>query len=405
MTTMPIIYLDHAAKTPINSEVLAAMLPYFESKYQNASSLHHSGRSAAAVLRSARQRISACLEVHEDEVVYTGSGTEANNLAIRGAAHAATRHTEGRHLIISSIEHPSVLESAKQLVAEGWSVSFVPVDHDGLVSADAVRVLIRPDTVLVSVMYVNNEIGTIEPIESIARVVRSVRRGNGYPLFHTDACQAAGVLPLKPKLLGVDLMTINGSKIYGPCGVGALYVRRGVPCAPIIVGGSQEYGLRSGTESVALIVGLSVALERAQANADSERSRLTSLRETFVQKLRTGVRGIKINGHPTLVAPHIVHVTIPAVEGESLLLLLDEAGIEVATGSACSSHNLMPSHVLVALGVSEQDIHGSIRFSFGKSTTRSDLDTVLKVLPPLVGWLTKLSAITTHTYATYNTSM
>ncbi len=301
----------------------------------------------------------------------------------------------GDHVIISAIEHKAIIESARKLEAEGFDGTFLPVDRYGLIDVEECLGCITPRTVLVSVMYANNEIGTIEPIKELAAAIKERRaQGGAFPLLHTDACQAAGFLPLNVKELGVDLMTLNGSKIYGPKGIGALYKRRGMKMAPLIVGGEQEMNLRAGTESVPLIVGFAEALKAADGSREAESARLSALRDYFMKRLRAEIPGAIINGHPDRRLPNNVHVSIPKIEGESILLMLDERGIEASTGSACSAHDLKPSHVLLALGQSADLAHGSIRFSLGKRTTQGEVDRVMEVFPGIVEYLTSISALT-----------
>jgi cysteine desulfurase len=343
-------------------------------------------------LNDARGTVSRILGCEPEEVLFTGSGTESDNLAILGVARG--NYASGKHVIVSAIEHKAVLESAKQLEREGFEVSIAPVHLSGLIDLDAFEKLLRPDTILVSVMYANNEVGTIEPIEQIAAIIKKHRGQKNFPLLHTDACQAAGLLPLNVQKLGVDLMTLNGSKIYGPKGVGLLYKKKGVLLEPIIVGGEQEKGLRAGTESVPLIVGLAEALSLAEAFRDDEVVRLIELRDYFIAEIRKKIPQALLNGHEYLRLPNNVHFSFPHIEGESILLMLDQAGIEVSTGSACSARDLKPSYVLLALGQSAELAHGSVRFSLGRHTTKEDIGYVLSVLPGVVEQLSSMSALT-----------
>ncbi|MBX4215962.1 cysteine desulfurase [Candidatus Parcubacteria bacterium] len=395
---METIYLDHAATTPLDDEVFSRMLPYFGGRYGNPSSMHASGRRAASALSEARRRVAATLGAAEDEVLFTGSGTESDNLAVIGAARANAKR--GRHVIVSAIEHKAVLEAAHALEREGFEVALVPADAYGTVDPSAVLSLLRDDTILVSLMLANNEIGTIEPIADLSRALRERHdRRDQFPLLHTDACQAVGHLPIDVEMLGVDLMSLNGSKAYGPKGVGVLYKKRGVRLAPLIFGGGQEKGYRAGTESLPFVMGMAFALEKAAVLQAEESARLLELRKYFVAGLRARVPGLMVNGHPTRVLPHIVHVTVPDIEGESMVLLLDEAGIEAATGSACSASDLRPSHVLAAIGQSDDLMHGSIRFSMGRGTTRGELDRALEAFPAVVMKLKGISALTSDFYA------
>jgi cysteine desulfurase len=388
------IYLDHASTTPTDPEIIAGMLPYFKPDYGNPSSMYSSGRRAKKVLDISRKIISDCISCAPDEIIFTGSGTEADNLAILGIARAHKNY--GNHIIISAIEHKAVLEPARQLEKEGFEVSILPVDSDGLITiADCLK-LIKKETILVSIMYANNEIGTIEPIRHLARAIHACRGNRSYPILHTDACQASGYLPLDVQELGVDLMTLNSSKNYGPKGVGMLYKRRDLRIAPLITGGDQEGRLRAGTENIALIYGFARALEKVQRNRVKEAVRVKKLRDYFYHELKKRLPQIQLNGHHTDRLPNNLHISIPKVEGESMLLMLDQKGIEASTGSACSAFDLKPSHVLLAINQDEEIIHGSIRFTLGRDTTKKEIDHVLKIFPPIVEHLTLLSAVTKY---------
>ncbi len=385
------VYADHAAATPIDSEVLEIMASIARDFPSNPSSLHTGGRNARAVLENAREQVAKTLSAHADEIIFTGGGTESDNLAILGTARAYG--ARGKHIILSSIEHKAVLECIPVLLREGFEVTMLPVDHSGVIDLSVLKEIVRDDTILISVMYVNNEIGTVEPIQNINALLHERRAKTGLPILHTDACQAVGFLPISPTKLGVDLLTLNGSKIYGPRGVGILYRRNGVTVEPNVVGGGQEHNLRAGTENLPAIVGFSHALEKSETLRDSESSRLHALRKTCIEGLIARIPEIIINGNQENPAPHIVHVTVPGVEGESMLLMLDAAGIEVATGSACSSHELKPSHVLTAIGQSDELIHGSIRFSFGRDTIEDDIWYILEVFPPIIARLRMISSV------------
>lgn len=392
------VYLDYAATTPTDPRVLAHMLPYFSGSYGNASSMYESGRRAAHAIAKAKATVAHILSCAPEEIIFTGSGTESANLALLGVARA--NRMSGRHIIISAIEHKAVMESAKQLEREGFEISVAPVFPDGLIDMEKLAALLRDDTILVSVMYANNEIGTIGPITDISALIKKHRLPAGgqaakpFPLLHTDACQAAGLLPLSVAALGVDLMTLNGSKIYGPKGIGLLYKKNDVRIEPLIVGGEQEGGLRAGTESVPLIVGCAEALRLAEASREEEAARLTRLRDYFLERLREKIPEAQLNGHAMKRLPNNAHVSFPRIEGESILLMLDRAGVEASTGSACSARDLRPSHVLLALGQDAELAHGSIRFSFGRYTTKEELEYCLSVLPAIVRRLNELSALT-----------
>jgi cysteine desulfurase len=391
------VYLDHAATTPLNPRVLEAMLPYLGQVCGNPSSFHSIGKAAKDAVDGARARIAAVLHVRPDEIVFTSGGTESDNLAILGFARANA--AQGKHLVVSAIEHHAVLEAAAHLQEkEGFEVTYVKPDHDGIVSVESVLAAIRPDTILVSVMYANNEIGTIQPIQEIGNAIQKLRAkvpssNAQVPMFHTDACQATGFLDLDVEKLHVDMMTINGSKMYGPKGIGALYVRRGIKLQPLQFGGTQERSLRPGTENVAGIMGLAKALELAQADRERESQRLIPLRDKLIAGIRERIPKVRLNGSATKRLPNNVNLSIMDLEGEALILYLDAAGIYVSTGSACTSSTLDPSHVILALGLPYEVAHGSIRFSLGHGTTMEDIDYVLETLPPLVEKLRALSPV------------
>lgn len=393
------IYLDYAATTPIDKKVLEEMFKYSKSIFGNPSSLYASGREAKKIIEETREKIVDLIGGEKDEVIFTSGGTESDNLAILGVARANSRF--GKHIVVSAIEHKAVLESVKVLEKEGFRVSYAPVDEFGIVDVEKLFSLIESDTILVSIMMVNNELGTIQPIPTITKRLSVIKNKNNFPLFHTDACQAVGKVEVDVKKLGVDLLTFNGSKIYGPKGIGVLYKKSGVQLSPLVVGGGQEYGLRGGTESVPLIVALGKALELVLKSMEKENERLRKLQTFFVSSLKKNIPGLFVSGHPKNVVPNIVHVSVPGVEGESMLLMLDQKGIEVATGSACSAKDLHPSHVLVAIGQDENIIHGSIRFSFGKSTTKKDLMSSVKEFKKIVKHLRDLSPIISPTLDTF----
>lgn len=390
---MTSIYLDHAATTPLDARVMDAMRPYVSDVFANPSSLHAPGVAAAKSVMDARTRIARLLNAHADEIVFTSGGTESDNLAVVGIVRANA--SKGRHVVTSAIEHPAVLEPLRHFEKTGdIELTVVPVDADGLVDADAVLQAVRFDTVLVSVMAANNEIGALQPVADIGKGLLRYRKAHAtaLPLFHTDACQAAGALDLDVEKLHVDLLTLNGSKIYGPKGVGALFVRRGVKLEPMLRGGGQERGLRSGTENVPGIVGLAAAFELAQAEKETENARLVPLRDRLIEGL-LAVPKARLNGHPTMRLPNNVNVTFPDAEGESLVLYLDAQGIFASTGSACASSALHPSHVLKAIGLPDDVVHGSVRFTLGRSTTAEDIETVITAVPPLVERLRKMSPV------------
>lgn len=375
-------YFDYAATTPLDPRAYAAMQPFFQDNdlQGNPSSLHAFGRRAKEGLDRARERVAETLSVRSDEIVFTSSGTESDNMAILGAARA--RRSHGSHVIVSAIEHKAVLESAKALRAEGFSVSLAPAGPGAFVSAQSIADLLQDDTILVSVMLVNNETGAIEPVREIADAIAARYPGARKPLFHTDACQASTIMPIRPYDLGVDLLTLNGAKIYGPKGFGCLWVQSGVRIAPLLYGGDQERGLHPGTENVALAAGFAEALSIAQAEAQQERERLQRLH----MRLREGVLripGSTINASGNS-SPAILNISFRDTEGESVLLELDRYGAACSTGSACAATDLKPSHVLLVSGVPEEMAHASVRFSLGRFTTDEDVGYLLSVLPQAI---------------------
>jgi len=380
MTKAP-IYLDYAAATPVAPAVLRAMAPYFSEVFYNPSATYLSGRAVAADLTAARQLVAKWLGSKPSEIVFTAGGTEANNLAISGIM---TRYPKG-NVVISSIEHESVREPARQ-----YNFREVAVSKEGIVDLKALAKAIDDNTVLVSVMYANNEIGSLQPLREIATQLQKIRRGrlqrgNKTPLlFHTDACQAANYLDLHVSRLGVDLMTLNGGKIYGPKQSGVLYIRTGVIIKPQILGGGQERGLRSGTENVGGAIGFAAALNTAQTIRSKEVRRLAVLRDEFIRNVTRAVEGVVINGSLKYRLPNNVSLTFPEVDNERLMMQLDEAGIICAVGSACSASKEESSHVLRAIGLSDRDARSTLRFTLGKPTTKSDIVRTVKVLKDLL---------------------
>ncbi len=371
------IYLDYAATTPVREEVLEAMLPFFKEKFGNPGSINTFGSEAMGAVDNARISISKILNAKLNEIIFTGSGTESINLAIKGIARANKQ--KGKHIITSKIEHPSVLESCKSLEKEGFEITYLQPDSEGIISADKVKSSIRKDTILVTIMYANNEIGSINPIKEIGFICKQNKI-----LFHSDACQAAGSLDINVNSLNVDLLTINGSKIYAPKGIALLYVKSGTKIEPIIHGGNQEFGLRSGTENVPGIIALAKALQLAKAEEKSENKRLTDLRDKLIQGIQKAIPKAKLNGSKTNRLPNNINISIPSIEAETLLLLLDEKGIAASTGSACTTKTLEPSHVLTGLGLKEKEANSSIRLTLGKYTTESEINTTLNVLIKIV---------------------
>lgn len=387
------IYLDHAATTPMDPRVLEAMSPYFSEIAANPSSFHSAGLKAKNAMAEARKAIASFLNCREEEVLFTSGGTESDNMAVVGIPRFYS--AKGKHVITSSVEHHAVLEPLMHLQKKGEiELTIVPVNRDGLVDPDAVAKAIRPDTVLVSIMMANNEIGTIEPIADIGREILKWRKEHktSLPYFHTDACQAAGVLDLDVEKLHVDALTMNGSKIYGPKGVGILYLRRGVSIDPLVRGGGQERGLRSGTENVPGIIGLAAALAFAQEDKEKENARLIGLRDQLIEGL-LAIPKTRLNGHATTRLPNNANISFLDIEGEAAVLYLDAEGIECSTGSACASTSLDPSHVILAIGMSYEAAHGSLRFTLGKSTTKKEIDRVIAVMPGVVERLRKMSPV------------
>jgi len=380
------VYLDCAATTPMRDEVLEAMSPYFKGRFGNPSSIHSFGQEARGAIEEAREKVAALIGGRGEEIVFTSGGTEADNFAIKGTAYASERN--GNHIITSSIEHHAVLESCNFLERRGTRVTYLPVDKYGLVDPEAVRAAITEKTILISIMHANNEVGTIEPIAEIGKIARE----RGIP-FHTDAVQTVGHIPVNVDELGVDLLSISAHKLYGPKGIGALYIRKGTRLVSFMHGGEQERRRRASTENVPGIVGFGRAAELAQSELGKEAQRQTSLRTKLIEGLLERIDRLTLNGHPTGRLPNNVNVSIEFVEGESLLLNLDLEGIAASTGSACSSGSLEPSHVLLALGLSHQLAHGSLRFTMGLYTTEEDIERVLAVLPPIVARLRAMSPL------------
>ncbi|MFH1364327.1 MAG: cysteine desulfurase NifS [Candidatus Aenigmatarchaeota archaeon] len=381
------IYLDHTATTYVIPEVKKEMDKYFSDEFGNPGSFNTIGLRAKQAIDDSREKVASILNARPEEIIFTGSGTESINLAIKGVARANKK--KGNHIITSKIEHHAVLDTCEYLEKdEGFRVTYLDVDKYGLVDVDQLRKSITKDTILITIMYANNEIGTIEPVAEIGKIAREKQI-----LFHTDACQAAGSLDIDVEKLHVDLMSLNGSKMYGPKGVGMLYVRKGVPIKPIIHGGGQEFGLRSGTENVPYIVGFAKALEIAQKSMDEEATRMTKLRDYMIKRvLETNTKSF-LNGHPTKRLPNNINITFLDVEGEAVLLHLNKHGICASTGSACTSKTLDPSHVILATGLPYEAAHGSIRFSLGKKTSKKEIDAVIKVLPKIVEELRSISPV------------
>lgn len=383
------VYLDHAATTPVDPRVVEAMLPFWTERYGNPSSIYRLGRDAAKALNGARERIAGILRADPSEIIFTSCGTESDNLAIRGVAFAQRARGKGNHIITSSVEHHAVGHTVEQLVKKfGFEATFLPVDHYGMVDPDAVARAIRPDTVLITIMYANNEVGTIQPIAEIGRIAKE----HGIP-FHTDAVQAGGALPLDVHALNVDLLSLSAHKFYGPKGVGLLYVRKGTPLWPMQTGGSQERNRRAGTENVAFAVGMATALELAYAELEQTNSRVRTLRDRLIAGVLERIPDVELTGHPTLRLPNSASFVVKYVEGEAMLLNLDMKGIFASSGSACTSMSLSPSHVLTAMGFPPEIAHGSLRLTLGKGNTEEEIDYVLDVLPEIVSRLRAMSPL------------
>ena len=381
------VYADNAATTRVSQSVLDAMLPYFGEEYGNPSSLHSKGRAANAALGNARARIAKLLGAKESEIYFTASGSEADNWAVKGAAYA--NRDRGKHIVSTKIEHHAVLNSLKALEREGFEVTLVDVDQGGRVSPEAVANAVREDTVLVSVMTANNEVGTIEPI---AEISAAVKQKNRKTLIFTDAVQAAGTLRLDVRELGVDMLSLSGHKLHAPKGVGALYIRNGIRVSNLIDGGGQERSRRGGTENLPYIIGLAKALEDAVAGID-ENVRVSAMRDRLIDGILDKIPYTRLNGAREQRLPGNVNISFDYIEGESLLLWLDMNGICASTGSACSSASLEASHVLLALGVPVESAHGSLRLSLGRDNTDDDVDYILQVLPGIVERLRNMSPL------------
>ncbi|RME86411.1 MAG: cysteine desulfurase [Caldilineae bacterium] len=388
MKTSRTVYLDHSATTPLSSEALEAMLPYFSERYGNASAIYRLGREAKQGLEDARRRVAEVLNAKPSEIVFTASGSESDNLVLRGVAWAARRAGRGNHLIVSGVEHKAVLETAKQLRdLFDFELTILPVDSYGRVDPDDLRKAIRSDTVLVSIMAANNEVGTLQPIAALAAVAHEY----GVP-FHTDAVQAAGHLPLDVQAWGVDALSLSAHKFYGPKGVGVAYVRDGVPLVSAITGGGHEHKRRAGTENVAGIVGLATALHQAEQLRPAESERLLSLRNRLLEEIPARIPGTRISGHPHERLPHHASFLFEGIEIQGVLMGLDMAGIAASSGSACTSAAQAPSSVLTAMGVDAVAAAGHLRLTMGRATREEDIDYLLEVLPPLVMRLRTLTS-------------
>jgi len=405
------IYLDHSATTPVDPQVLEAMLPYLKENFGNASSAHSFGQEAMKGVDQARETIANFLGAKPKEIIFTSGATESNNLATAGVMRFLQEKLAGQklHVITSAIEHPAILEPIRKMEKEGVRATFLPVSNKGLVEVAEVKKAITPETVLISIMYVNNEIGTIQPIAEIGRLVKEIRaerqkQGNKLPLiFHTDAVQAVNYCDCRVDEIGVDLMSISGHKIYGPKGIGALYVREGIIIEPMQLGGHQERGIRSGTLNTPGIIGLGKAIELVISHQSSARpasrseagviSTIKNLRDKLIEGVLRAIPGVQVNGDLEKRVASNAHFSFPNAEGESILLMLDLEGIAVSTGSACASGSLSPSHVLLAMGIPDEIAHGSLRVTLGRYTTEKEIDKFLEVLPPIINKLRQMSPI------------
>ena len=378
------IYMDYAATTPVDPRVIKAMLPYFSEKFGNTMSLHSFGQKAKQALEESREVITDLMGGKPNEIIFTGSGTESNNLALKGIAFANKKR--GRHIIISQIEHPSILETAKWLESQGLKVTKLPVDRHGLINLDDFKKAIEKDTILVSIIHANNEIGTIQEISKIGKICKEKR-----VYFHTDATQSFGKVPIDVNKMNVDLLTANSHKMYGVKGAACLFVREGTKIAPILHGGGHEKGLRSSTVNVPAIVGFAEAARICKKEMKKERKRLIKLRDKLIKNILRKIEGSYLNGHPKKRLLNNANFWFSFVEGESLVIQLDLLGIAASTGSACSSAKLEPSHVLLAIGLKPHQAHGSLRLTLGRWTKEKDIDYVLKVLPKIIKRLRKIS--------------
>lgn len=380
------IYFDHNATTPVLDEVFDAMAPYLREQWGNPSSIHWAGRGTRKAVEEAREKVCALLNCAPLELIFTSSGTEGDNHAIKGLAWA--QKARGNHIITTKVEHPAVLNTCKHLQKEGFEVTYLDVDKDGLISLDELRAAITPKTILISVMYANNETGVIFPIKEIGEIAKERKVA-----FHTDAVQAAGKVKIDVADLNVDLLTISGHKLYGPKGMGALFVKRGTRLVPLIHGGHHERNRRGGTENVAGIIAMGKAAEIAARDMASEIEHLGSLRDRLERGMAERVPHIKVNGHADRRLPNTSNISFEFVEGESLLLNLDMKGVAASSGSACTSGSLEPSHVLVSMGLTHELSHGSVRFSLGKSNTAEEIDYLLEIMPPIVERMRAMSPL------------
>ena len=379
--------MDYSASKPVRPEVIDAMMPYFAQKHGNPSSLYSSGLEAREALEHSRERVASLIGAKKEEIIFTSGGTESNNFAIKGVSYR--NRTRGDHIITTTTEHMSVMNTCKYLGKQGFKVSYIPVDKYGVVEVERLRKEINDKTILVSVIYANGEIGTIQPIREIGEIVHAK---NAY--FHVDAVAAAGQVPIDVEKDNIDLLSLSSNDLYGPNGVGALYIREGTRIEPIIHGGGQERGLRSGTENMPGIIGMAKAAEIAEKEMLLESRRLERLRDKLITRTLTTIRESYLNGHPTMRLPNNANIRFSYIEGESLILSLDMEGISASSGSACTSKTLEPSHVLLAIGLAHEEAHGSLLFTMGRENSEEDIDYVLTVLPGIVKKLRTISPLT-----------
>ncbi len=380
------IYMDHASTTPVDPQVLETMLPYFSEIYGNASNIHSFGRSAAEGIKKARKQVASLIGAEPEEMIFTSGGTEADNIGIIGYLRGSRK--QGTHIMTSTIEHPAVLRTFQYLEKKGYEVTYIPVDGEGIIDMEKYKASFRDNTSLVSIIFGNNEIGVVQDIKELARIAHE----HG-AVFHTDTVQAYGKIPIDVGEMGIDLLSLSGHKIYGPKGIGALYIRKGLRIARINHGGSHERGLRSGTENVPAIVGLGKAAELAGQRMEEDGEREKKMRDRLFDEILARIPDTHINGHRTRRLPNNVNVRFANIEGEAILLNLDYHGIAVTTGSACSSASLDPSHVMLAIGLKPEEAHGSIRLTLGRGTTDEEVDRVLEVFPGVVEKLRKMSPL------------
>ncbi len=380
------VYLDHNATTPVHPEVYEAMKPFFQNQFGNSSSIHWAGREVRKYVEEAREKVAELLHASPAEIIFTGCGTESDNMAIKGVAYSWRE--KGNHIITTQVEHHAVLHTCQFMEKMGYEVTYLPVDNYGLIDLELLRRSIGPQTILVSIMFANNETGTIFPIKEIGEITRA--KG---VIFHTDAIQAVGKIPVDLQYLPVDILSLSGHKLNAPKGIGAQFIRRGLKLSPLIHGGGQEYGLRAGTENVPYIVGLGKACEIARRDFNQRISHLQRLRDRLEQGIKARIPQVVLNGHPTQRLPNTLNMSFLDVEGESLLLNLDLEGIAVSSGSACTSGSVEPSHVLLAMGIPPEIAQSAIRFSLGWSNTEAEIDYVLEVLPRLVQRLRAISPL------------